>query len=137
MKITKSLLAVFAIGFAGILSGCGDNSSMSAAEVVRAGTAGPTNSGYYFNLTVSPGVINVDGSSTITVRVWNNLGPVENVDVGVSGDVTNPAIVQTDVNGYVIGSYTVNGGAATTSYLTATVENLALTVGVQVTANPF
>lgn len=133
----KKILILFALLLAPLaLANCGlpaENNSASSTV----GPVGPTfPSKYYFDFTASSIVVQSGGSVAFTVRVWdsngNMAGGVSNTFTG-SGKWENPTTT-TDLNGMDRGILTVEGGAGTIDYVTVTVENLSLTIPVQIVA---
>jgi hypothetical protein len=132
----KKILILAALLLAPLaLTNCG--SAVNNAATSNVGPKGPTYPNkLYFDLTATSSVAQSGGSVTFSVRVWDSLGNmVENVSVIFSGGGTwTSATVTTDGSGIANGALTVSG-AGTISYVTVTVENMSLTIPVQIIAS--
>ncbi|MBI5814593.1 MAG: hypothetical protein HZB29_03180 [Nitrospinae bacterium] len=120
-----------------MLARCGTAAdSNSASSTV--GPKGPTSpSKYYFDLTAASLVVTTSGTAYYEVRVWDSNGNAAgNVNVTFSGDFeTSGNTLTTGITGIdgITGmGISVKGSAGTVMYLTASVENLSLTIPVQV-----
>lgn len=133
----KKILILFALLLAPLaLSNCGTpQESNSASSTV--GPKGPTfPSKLYFDLTASSIVIQSGGSVQITVRVWDSLGNMAggvSVHASGTGKWATPTAT-TGIDGMAHGFLEMTGGAGTIAYITVTVEDLQLTIPVQVIA---
>jgi len=132
----KKILIISALLLAPLaLMNCGSAGENNAATS-RVGPSGPTYPNrLYFDLTAETIIVAPKSSVVFTVRVWDALGNMAaNVVVYFSGGggKWDPAFVITDANGMVHGVTTVDGGAGTIMYVTVTVENMSLTIPVQI-----
>ncbi len=110
------------------LSACGKASETQS----KAGPSDATVSGYTFTMAISPNVVKTGGSCTITVRVTNATGvAVASVSVAYSGDASS-GTATTDANGVAQASLTTTGGAGSTGWITATVQDKSLTIPYQI-----
>ena len=119
---------------AAIFSACGEESAATQTSSM----VGPTlPTGYYFDMTISPSVIEAKGSTTVTVRVLDSAGAAAaTVDVYVSGSSDKGAVITTGANGIGAAFLDITGTGTGTSYLTATLENKSVTVSyIVVSAN--
>lgn len=118
------------------LANCGlPAENNSAASTV--GPKGPTfPSKYYFDLTASSIVMQSGGSVAYKVRVWDSLGNMAGgVMVLFSGSGKwDPKTGTTGLDGMTYGTSEITGGAGTIHYTTVTVEDLSLTIPIQVIA---
>ncbi len=129
IKLTTVVLAVMALA---ALNSCGNTEDFTATHTV--GPAGPTApSGYYFDLTVSPYVVTDGGTFILTSRVTDGAGnAVAGAIVILAGDAEESCAATTDAAGYGSCALTVDAGGAFVGYITAQLENKALTVPYQV-----
>jgi hypothetical protein len=131
----KKILIISALLLAPLaLMNCGSAGENNSASS-RVGPKGPTDpSKLYFDLTAESIVVQSGGTAAFTVRVRDSLGNVAGgVSVLFSGAGTwtgNPGT--TNLNGVVSGTLAITGGAGTLAYVTATVEDMSLTIPVQV-----
>lgn len=132
--IKKPLLLAASLVLAVALGACGDFEG-DYSQSNKVGPAGPTiPGGYYFDLTLSPSVIQLSGdTATITIKtyVWDAAGVgVPNVTVFYGGDfkVEDVAYV-TDSNGYSSFNATITGivTEGVRQSVSATVEDVSLT----------
>lgn len=108
-----------------VFSSCGEES----APTLTSSRVGPTTSGYYFDLSISPSVFEIDGSASITVRVWDSGGnPAAGIIVALSGSFEDGAFVTTGANGISVGILAVSGSGSGVGSVTATLENKSVTV---------
>ncbi len=115
-----------------LMTSCG-NSGASTEKTV--GPIGPTNSGYYFDMSISPSIVKSGVTSTvfIKVNVWDVNGlPVSGVTVNYVAEDSASAV--TDSTGLAFQTLEVAAGdvAAGLVYTTCSVENLELTNYVQI-----
>lgn len=129
----KKILIISALLLAPmVLTNCGSSAENNASSN-RVGPVGPTYPNkLYFDLTAETTVVAPDGTVTFTVRVWDSVGNMAgNVTVILAGPTTSATGV-TDTGGLYHGVLQVKGGAGTLIYITGTVENMSLTIPVQV-----
>lgn len=114
------------------LTNCGSAGENNAAGS-KVGPAGPTYPNkLYFDLTTETIVVASNGTATFTVRVWDSAGNMASgVSVILAGPDTSTSGT-TDGSGIFHGVLTVSGGAGTLIYVTGTVENMSLTIPLQV-----
>jgi hypothetical protein len=138
----KKILIISALLLAPLaLTNCGSSSENNSASS-KVGPSGPTYPNkLYFDLTTEATVVRDGDIVSITVRVWDAVGNMAgNVSVYFSGGgswvlPTTPApVVVTDSAGIAHGMVSMKGGAGTLVYVTATVENMSLTIPVQIIA---
>jgi len=123
-----------------MLAKCGSAGEMNSAEA-RVGPKGPTTpSKYYFEMATPSIVIQSGGMAYFQVRVWDSLGNVAGgIYVTFSGDfkptgTTIPSF-PTNSDGITGIGIEVKASAGQIMYVTATVEDMSLTIPVQVIAN--
>ena len=123
MKIASLFLA---LAFVGLFSSCGAES----AATLTSSKVGPTSpGGYFFELTLAPSIIEVDGSASVTTSVWDSNGnPASGVNVTLSGSVEDGAFVTTGTDGIALALLAISGEGSGTGSVTATVENKSVTV---------
>jgi hypothetical protein len=112
-----------------IFSSCGADS----APTLTSATVGPTSpGGYFFEMTVSPSVVDEGGSTVFTVRVWDSNGnPASGVAVYFSGSVDEAGPGTTGSAGITLLLLDVKEGTGTFS-MTATIESESVTVSYMV-----
>lgn len=131
----KKPLLIASLVIVAALSACGDFDG-DYSQSNKVGPKGPTiPSGYYFDLTLSPSVVqsggDTDSTISITTHVWdaNGVG-VANVAINYGGDFENgnSVVGATDSNGYDTTILTVSGilEVANRKYITITVEDTTL-----------
>lgn len=125
------------------LTNCGSAEDNAASSTV--GPAGPTYpSKLYFDLTAVNSVVQQTSAATFTVRVWDSAGNMAS-DVFVTLNGSSSYTDLTTASGIVsYGGFSWTGasdiyvacgaGIITVVYVTATVEDLSLTVPVQIIA---
>lgn len=129
----KKIIIISALLLAPLaLTNCGSAGENNAASS-RVGPVGPTYPNkLYFDLTAETIVVQADGTVTFTVRVWDSFGNMAgNVTTILAGPTTSTTGV-TDTGGIFHGVLTVKGGAGTLVYVTATIENMSVTIPIQI-----
>ncbi|MBI4666136.1 MAG: hypothetical protein HY751_06995 [Nitrospinae bacterium] len=129
----KKILVIGALLLAPLaLTQCGSAGEQNSAEE-KVGPVGPTYpSRYYFDLSVAPIIVQSNGTVTFTVQVHDSRGNVAGgVSVILAGPDTSTSGV-TDSNGFFFGVLEVKGTAGSIIYVTGTVEDMSLTIPVQV-----
>ena len=130
VKITTAILLIIVVG---AFSSCGNTEDFSPTHTV--GTAGPSSpSGYYIDLTASPYIITGSGVIAFTTRITDVNGTaVAGVDVNYTGDADSAGSATSDASGYATAVLTITSGGGTwVGYITASVQDLNLTVPFQV-----
>ena len=130
IKITSAIVLVIALA---TFSSCGNTEDFAPTHTV--GTAGPTApSGYFFDLTASPYIIQGSGSILFSTRITDVNGTaVAGITVNFNGDPDSAGAATSDASGYAEAVLTIkSGGTSFTGYVTATVQNKSLTVPYQV-----
>lgn len=117
------------------LAQCGSNTGGDSVASHRVGPKGPTFPGqYYFEVTVTPHTVLIDGTVAVVVRVFDKNGlPAVGVPMNVVGPEEAGA-GSTDSNGFATFILTVSGVEGGISPLTVSIEDLVLTVPVQIIA---
>jgi len=110
-------------------SACGEESAPTLTSA-RVGPSSPSR--YYLEMTVSPSVVLIKGSTTFTVRAWDiNGNPASGVTIYVSGAADVAVTLATGSNGYATALLDVKDSLGQKS-MTATLENLSVSVSYQV-----
>lgn len=129
-KTKASLLAVtFILVAIPLLNSCGREDIASCQTSAR---TGQTSSGYYFDFTMCPYVVEDGGSISLSVRAWDAGG---NIAVGVVVDFSgspDPVSVTTNAQGYAKVSVPITGTAGAVGSVTAMVEGLGITLQYQI-----
>jgi len=129
MSSRKSLVFV---GMLFVLStfACGEETDSSSKTY---GPAGPTQNGYILELTVSPSVLQNNGTAYLSVYVTNSSGvAVPSVTAYFSGSSDTLGSASTSASGYAGVSYTVESTAGDIVYVTVTVEDISITAPIQI-----
>lgn len=109
-----------------VFSSCGSESS---APTITSERVGPTLTGYYLSMTISPSIIQDGGSTTVSVRVTDvNYTPMFPIAVEVSGSSDTGATITTSGNGIGSASLDIDDGSTGVGSLTATLENKSVSV---------
>jgi hypothetical protein len=129
----KKILIISALLLAPLaLTNCGSAGENNSASN-RVGPVGPTYPNkLYFDLTVETIVVIPNGTVTFTVRVWDSLGNMAGGVSVIMAGTTDSATGVTDTSGVYHAILKQSGGAGTIVHVTATVENMSLTIPVQV-----
>lgn len=130
IKLTSAIILVIALVS---FSSCGNTEDFAPTHTV--GTAGPSSpSGYYIDLTASPYIITGSGVISFSTRITDVNGTaVAGVDVNYTGDADTGGFATSDASGYATAVLTITSGGGTwVGYITATVQDLKLTVPYQV-----
>lgn len=130
VKIASAILLVIALG---AFSSCGNTEDYAPTHTV--GTAGPSSpSGYYIDLTASPYIITGSGVISFTTRVTDVNGTaVAGVVINYTGDADTGGVATSDASGYATAVLSITSGGGTwVGYITASVQDLNLTVPYQV-----
>lgn len=109
---------------------CGEDTDSSTKTY---GPVGPTESGYFFTLTVSPTVLNDLATGYFNAKVVDGNGlPVANVPVIFAGFADDNIYTATGADGYAHGGVTVELSPGFIVYVTVRVENKSITGTIQI-----
>lgn len=119
-----------------VMAGCGAAPAEESVANSNPVTRGPSKpSGYYVEMTITPHTVQTPGTIAVRVRVWDARGNmVSGVPVTVVGALDKAAAGTTDANGLLIGTVEIKGDAGGVDFIYVLVEDLELSLPVQIVA---